>query len=67
MDAPYRLVQLVRDIAEVLGPGRKICVAFDLTLPTEEIFHGNAAELYQMFARDEKKGEFVVILDSAGK
>jgi 16S rRNA (cytidine1402-2'-O)-methyltransferase len=67
MDAPYRLVQLVRDIAEVLGNARKICVAFDLTLPTEEIFHGTATELYQKFARSEKKGEFVLILDSAGK
>jgi 16S rRNA (cytidine1402-2'-O)-methyltransferase len=67
MDAPYRLVQLVRDIAEVLGNTRKVCVAFDLTLPTEEIFHGNATELYQKFAKDEKKGEFVLILDSMGK
>ena len=67
MDAPYRLVQLVRDIAEVLGNSRKICVAFDLTLPTEEIFHGTATELYQQFAKSVKKGEFVVILDSTGK
>ncbi len=67
MDAPYRLIQLVRDIAEVIGNGRRICVAFDLTLPTEEIFHGTATELYQQFAKSEKKGEFVVILDSAGK
>lgn len=67
MEAPYRLVQLVRDIAEVLGNARRICVAFDLTLPTEEIFHGTATELYQQFAKSEKKGEFVLILDSTGK
>ena len=64
MDAPYRLVQLVRDVAEVIGDGRKICVAFDLTLPTEEIVHGTASELYEQFARSGKKGEFVLILDS---
>ena len=64
MDAPYRLVQLVRDIAEVLGNSRKICVAFDLTLSTEEIFHGTASHLYQQFSKTGKKGEFVVILDS---
>lgn len=64
MEAPYRLVQLVRDIAEVLGNARKVCVAFDLTMPTEEIFHGTASQLYQVFAKTEKKGEFVVILDS---
>jgi 16S rRNA (cytidine1402-2'-O)-methyltransferase len=67
MEAPYRLVQLVRDIAEVLGNARRICVAFDLTLPTEEIFHGTATELYQQFAKSEKKGEFVLILDSTGR
>ncbi len=67
MDAPYRLVQLVRDIAEVLGNNRRICVAFDLTLPTEEIFHGSAAELYQLFARNERKGEFVVVVEGSGK
>lgn len=63
MDTPYRLVQLVRDIADVIGAARKICIAFDLTLPTEEIFRGSAPELYQRFSREEKKGEFVVVLE----
>jgi len=67
MDAPYRLAQLVRDIAEVLGNTRKVCVAFDLTLPTEEVFHGTAIDLYQKFSKAEKKGEFVLMLDSTGK
>lgn len=63
MDTPYRLTQLVRDIAEVFGEGRRICVAFDLTLPTEKIYHGTAVALYQQFLKEEKKGEFVVVLD----
>lgn len=67
MDAPYRLVQLVRDVAEVIGNVRKICVAFDLTLPTEEIFHGTASELYQQFSKAGKKGEFVLVLESTGR
>jgi 16S rRNA (cytidine1402-2'-O)-methyltransferase len=68
MDAPYRLVQLVRDIAEVIGSSRRICVAFDLTLPTEKIFHGTAPELYKLFAKEERKGEFVVMIEgTAGK
>jgi 16S rRNA (cytidine1402-2'-O)-methyltransferase len=67
MDAPYRLVQLVRDIADVLGSSRRICVAFDLTLPTEEIFHGSVTELYQQFARTGKKGEFVVVIEGSGR
>ena len=66
MEAPYRLVQLVRDIAEVFGESRRVCVAFDLTLPTEEIFHGSAPELYKRFSKEERKGEFVVLLEGLG-
>ncbi len=62
MDTPYRLVQLLRDCADVLGPARKLCVAFDLTLPTEEIIRGTGPELYQRFSREEKKGEFVLVI-----
>ena len=65
MEAPYRLVQLVRDIAEVFGPTRRVCVAFDLTLPTERIFHGTAPELYKLFAKEERKGEFVLLLEGS--
>ena len=66
MDTPYRLAQLLRDIAEVLGPEKKICVAFDLTLKTEEIFHGSARELHRQFAESGRKGEFVVVLEPGG-
>ena len=63
MDAPYRLVQLVRDIADVIGASRRLCVAFDLTLPTEQIFHGTGPELYNLFAKEGKKGEFVLMIE----
>lgn len=66
MDTPYRLVQLLRDVSDVLGAQRRVCVAFDLTLPTEEIFRGTAGELYQQFLRTEKKGEFVAVLEAGG-
>ncbi|MEX1139500.1 MAG: 16S rRNA (cytidine(1402)-2'-O)-methyltransferase [Bacteroidota bacterium] len=62
LETPYRLVQLMRDVSEVIGGLRKICVAFDLTLPTEEIFHGTAPHLYAKFQKQGKKGEFVVVL-----
>jgi 16S rRNA (cytidine1402-2'-O)-methyltransferase len=64
MDTPYRLLQLVRDVAEVMGQQRKMCVAFDLTLPSEEIFRGTAGDLFQEFSRSPKKGEFVAVLDA---
>jgi 16S rRNA (cytidine1402-2'-O)-methyltransferase len=63
MDTPYRLVQFLRDMADIFGDNRRICVAFDLTMPTEKIFHGTAVQLYKEFVKEEKKGEFVVVLE----
>ena len=63
MEAPYRLVQVMRDIADVLGQGRQVCVAFDLTLPTEKIFRGTAGELLARFQESGLKGEFVIVIE----
>ncbi len=63
MDTPYRLVQLLRDIAAVYGQERRICVGFDLTMPTEKIYYGTAPKLYQEFLRENRKGEFVVVIE----
>jgi 16S rRNA (cytidine1402-2'-O)-methyltransferase len=63
MDTPYRLVQLLRDMADVFGDARRVCVAFDLTMPSEEIYHGTLPQLYKKFLKEEKKGEFVVVLE----
>ncbi|MFH0992547.1 MAG: 16S rRNA (cytidine(1402)-2'-O)-methyltransferase [bacterium] len=63
MDAPYRLTQLIRDIAEVFGESRRLCVAFDITLPTEKIYYGTGPTLFKEFSRSKMKGEFVVVLE----
>jgi len=62
MEAPYRLVPLLKDIVEVLGPKREACVAFDLTMPTEEIKRGSSKELLDYFTAKGKTGEFVIVL-----
>jgi len=66
MDTPYRLVALMRDIADVLGANRKVCVAFNLTMPEENIFRGPARELFLQFEKRNLKGEFVVVVEGAG-
>ncbi len=63
MDTPYRLVQLLRDMADVFNETRRVCIAFDLTLPSEEIYHGTPPKLYQQFLKEGTKGEFVVVLE----
>lgn len=63
MDTPYRLVPLMRDITEVLGNTRRVCIAFNLTLPDEQIFRGTAADLYQLVSKKNLKGEFVIVIE----
>lgn len=65
MDTPYRLVPLMKDITEVFGDRRRVCVAFNLTMPDEQIFRGPALELFRIFQKKEFKGEFVVIVEGA--
>ncbi len=68
MDTPYRLVPLLKDIAEIFGDGRRICIAFNLTMADEQIFRGNAGELYRQFEKKNMKGEFVIVVEgSSGK
>lgn len=63
MDTPYRLVPLLHDLAETFGTARRICIAFNLTLPDEQMFHGTPAELYKRFSSKEMKGEFVIVVE----
>lgn len=67
MDTPYRLVPLLRDLAETFGDVRKVCLAFNLTMPDEQIFRGTAAELFRRFAAKEMKGEFVIVVDGRSR
>ena len=42
METPYRLIPLMRDLAETFGSTRNICVAYNLTMPDEHMFYGSA-------------------------
>jgi 16S rRNA (cytidine1402-2'-O)-methyltransferase len=67
MDTPYRLLALLKDISDVFGSSRRLCVAFDLTLPDEEIFHGTAPQLFEKLTKLDMKGEFVVVIESSSQ
>jgi 16S rRNA (cytidine1402-2'-O)-methyltransferase len=62
MEAPYRLVPLLKDIVDLLGEKRELCVAFDLTMPTEEIKRGKARDVLDYFVGRGKVGEFVIVI-----
>jgi 16S rRNA (cytidine1402-2'-O)-methyltransferase len=63
MDTPYRLVSLLRDLADTFADARRVCIAFNLTMPDERIFHGTATELFRALGTSELKGEFVVVIE----
>ncbi len=63
MDTPYRLVPLLRDLAEAFGASRRLCIAFNLTMPDEQMFYGTAVELHKRFSDKEMKGEFVIVIE----
>ncbi len=63
MDTPYRLSALLRDLASLFGGSRQVCLAYNLTLPDEQIFRGTAKELHDRLSGKKFKGEFVLVIE----
>ena len=63
MDTPYRLIPLLRDLAETFGGTRRICLAFNLTMADEQMFYGTSEELLKRLQSKEMKGEFVIVIE----
>ena len=66
-EAPHRLVETLEDIAEVLGPKRRIVIAREVTKFHEEFLRGSAAELFEMLRHREGgiKGEVTLLIARA--
>lgn len=62
LDAPYRLMPLLRALQGELGAGRQVAVACDLTLPDERIARGAVGEVIAAFESHPFKGEFVLVV-----
>ncbi|MEY8303492.1 16S rRNA (cytidine(1402)-2'-O)-methyltransferase [Anaerosalibacter bizertensis] len=60
-ESPYRLLNMLRDIKEVLG-NRQISISRELTKVYEETFRGTVEEGIENF-KEQKKGEFVIIVE----
>lgn len=62
-EAPHRTVETVQDIVDILGPGRPIVIARELTKVHEEFLRGTAGEvLEKLKARGEVKGEVTLLI-----
>ena len=62
-ESPKRVNQLLFDLSDILGEGRKAVVCRELTKRFEEVSRGSLADLAAAFAGRAVKGEIVVLVD----
>ncbi len=63
-EAPHRILETLRDVVAVFGPGQRVVVARELTKLHEESLRGTASEvLAALESRDVVRGEMVLLLD----
>lgn len=60
-EAPHRLMDLLKDMCEVLG-NRRISISRELTKIHEETFRGTIEEGIEKY-RENRKGEFVIVVE----
>lgn len=64
-ESPHRLRRTIADLAALFGPDREAAVSRELTKKFEENLRGTLASLADRFARNEPRGEIVLLV--AGK
>ena len=65
-EAPHRIVEALTDVVEVLGEGRHVVVAREVTKLHEEFLRGRAAEVLEnLKAREAVKGEITLLIGKA--
>jgi len=68
-EAPHRLLEALRDVAEVLGPRCPLVIARELTKVHEEFLRGTAEDLLQRLAERSGgvKGEVTLLIGKASE
>jgi 16S rRNA (cytidine1402-2'-O)-methyltransferase len=65
-EAPHRVVEALEDVCEVLGSGRHVVVAREVTKLHEEFLRGRVGEVLEnLKAREAVKGEITVLIGKA--
>jgi 16S rRNA (cytidine1402-2'-O)-methyltransferase len=65
-EAPHRVVEALEDVAEVLGAGRHVVVAREVTKLHEEFLRGRAGDVLEnLKAREAVKGEITLLIGKA--
>src|SRR3984885_8288170 len=62
-EAPHRVVEALEDVCEVLGAGRHVVIAREVTKLHEEFLRGRAGEVLEnLKARETVKGEITLLI-----
>lgn len=66
-EAPHRIAESIVDMRDVLGAGRRVVLARELTKLFEQIHAGTLEELVDWLAADSdhERGEFVLVVEGA--
>ena len=64
-EAPHKLLNTLKDMADVFGPERRISLCRELTKLHEEVVRTTLGEAAAKYSVDAPKGEFVLIIDGA--
>ena len=65
-EAPHRIIETLKDIAEILGPSRHVVIARELTKIHEEFLRGSAEHVLKIAEqRGELKGEITLLIGEA--
>ncbi len=64
LDTPYRLKTVLADIAKILGSKIQVAIAFQLTMPDEEIIRGTLDSVLGKVEKRNLKGEYVIVINN---
>ncbi len=61
-ESPHRLLRLLQELVEHMGPERRLVVARELTKRFEEVARGTTATLLALFQTRTVRGEFTLVI-----
>lgn len=64
-ESPHRLLKTLEQLAEVLGPERRVSVSREISKRFEETLRGQVDEIIPHFAMNDPRGEFVIVVAGA--
>ena len=66
-ESPYRVVKTLNQFSEMFGQSRYVSVSREITKLYQETIRGTITELINHFAKNEPRGEFVIVVSGKEK